>query len=411
MNYSVKHPSKKLEGSITLPASKSISNRALIIQALCSKPFQIHNLSEAKDTRILQEVLQNTATDIYVGDAGTAMRFLTAFLSTQKGPFIIDGSKRMRERPIQLLVDALNQLDANISYLEKEGFPPLHIAGHIIQGGAITLDGGVSSQYISALLLISPTLEKGLTIHLRGTLVSKPYIEMTLSMMAYFGVESEWKGNCITIKQQSYQAKDLTIETDWSAAAFWLELVALAKEANIILQGPHSHSWQGDQSALALFAPLGIRHEFTPEGLLLQKAECITDENQYNLLSTPDLAQALCCTLAGLNKQANISGLQTLGIKETDRLAALQQELAKFSVQISIDKQSIRIGSASLQTPDASLASYNDHRMAMCLAPLALKTEGLIIQDVGVVDKSYPTFWEDLKKVGFKITPVTDSSR
>jgi 3-phosphoshikimate 1-carboxyvinyltransferase len=411
MNYRISHPTKKVRGDIQLPASKSISNRALIIQALCSEPFEIHNLSEAKDTQVLQQILNDSSKEINVGDAGTTMRFLTGFLALQKGEHILTGSRRMRERPIRILVETLKTLGANISYLQKEGFPPLQIKGHKLLGGTLEVNSSISSQYISTLLLIAPTLEKGLTIHLKRTLVSKPYIEMTLSIMAYFGVESEWKGNCITIKQQVYQAKNITIESDWSAAAFWLEIVSLSRESNITLKGLHKNSWQGDQKVLSLFEGLGVKGNLTDNGLSIRKSGVINVLRQYNLLDTPDLAQPLISALAGTEKETLITGLQTLQIKETDRLKALKKELKKLGVKATINKQALKLRSINLQTPKEILATYNDHRMAMCLAPLALQTEGIIIQDIDVVEKSYPTFWEDLKKVGFKITSVTGSSR
>lgn len=403
MNCSIKHPTKKIAGHIQLPSSKSISNRALIIQALCPKPFQIHNLSTAKDTVVLQKALKENSSAINIGDAGTAMRFLTAFLSTQESSFTIDGSSRMRERPIQLLVDALRQLGATIDYLGESGFPPLKVSEKCCKGGSISLNGSISSQYLSALLMIAPTLEGGLNIHLEGTIVSKPYIAMTLDMMRYFGVESQWEGNNIYIKEQSYQAKDICIEADWSAAAFWFELVALAEEATISLAGLHPNSWQGDQAALQLFAPLGVKHKFTGKGLQLHKGDCEKKLLSLNLIETPDLAQALACTIAGLNKSATLKGLQTLSIKETDRLTALQRELNKFGIETIIDHQSIQIPAATIKTPRKPLASYNDHRMLMCLAPMALLTGELTIEDMEVVHKSYPHFWSDLKKVGFEL--------
>lgn len=403
MNYLVKHPTKLLNGSIELPSSKSISNRALIIQALCTDALQIHNLSAAKDTLVLQEALNGNDRVINIGDTGTAMRFLTAYLSTQEGTYTIDGSERMRERPIKQLVAALNQLGANITYLENEGYPPVQINGKITQGGSIKIDAGMSSQYLSALLMIAPSLEGGLTLHLEGRVVSKPYIEMTLKMMQYFGIESQWIDNSIRIEEQSYRAKTLTVEADWSAAAFWFELIALADKGTIFMEGLQVESWQGDRAALALFTDLGVQYSFNEQGLSLQKGKSDKQHFSFHLLDTPDLAQTICCTLAGLNKTAVISGLQTLNIKETNRLKALQKELSKMGVHIKIDKQSIRMGGSNIQQSNNPLSSYNDHRMAMSLAPLALATDGIIIEDIEVVSKSYPTFWDDLKKVGFDI--------
>lgn len=403
MNFLIKHPNKKIAGSIQLPSSKSISNRALIIQALCSEPFKIHNLSIAKDTQILQKALEGKTEDINIGDAGTAMRFLTAFLSTKKGSFSLNGSHRMQQRPIQALVDALNQLGAKITYLKTTGFAPLKITKNNLSGGTLSIHGGISSQYLSALLMIAPTLKGGITLNLKGTIVSKPYIKMTLSMMRYFGVESEWKGKKIRIKEQTYQAKDIIIEADWSAAAFWFELVALSEEGEVFLKGLTPDSWQGDQAALQLFTALGVQHNFSKDGLRLQKINCQKNHFSLNLVATPDLAQALCCTIAGLGKTAKINGLQTLNIKETDRLSALQKELNKFGLNTLIDNQSIQIEKSHLKTPNKALVGYNDHRMLMCLAPLALLSKELCIKDVEVVNKSYPDFWNDLKTVGFEI--------
>ena len=410
MNFFIEHLSKIVKGKVCLPASKSLSNRALIIQAICKKAFSISNLSEAKDTQVLNEALENFTNTINTDDAGTSMRFLTAFFSIQKQEVVLRGSKRMHERPIAPLVESLNSLGANISYLEKEGYPPLYIQKGNIQGGTIQINCTISSQFISALLLIAPTLSGGLTINLEGNLVSKSYLEMTLKMMAYFGIEYNWNSQTIQIKEQQYQAKDIRIENDWSAVTFWLEIVAIAEKAQIELNGLCENSWQGDKKALSIFSKLGVNYQFDNNQLILFKVPKKTTINQINLIETPDIAQAICCTYAGLQKRLELTGLSTLKIKETDRISTLQSELKKLGLNTEISQNSILLKDFNKHTGTPLIKTHQDHRMAMSFAPLSICFGKLIIENVGVVKKSYPTFWEELEKVGFTITPVTDSN-
>ena len=410
MNYLIEHPSKIVKGKVSLPASKSLSNRALIIQAICKGAFSISNLSEAKDTQVLKEALENLSSTINIDDAGTSMRFLTAFFSIQKQEVVLKGSERMHERPIAPLVEALNTLGANISYLEKEGYPPIYIKKGNVQGGTIEVNCTISSQFISALLLIAPALPGGLTINLQGNLVSKSYIEMTLKMMAYFGIEYNWNSQTIQIKEQQYQAKKICIENDWSAVTFWLEIVAIAEKAQIELNGLCENSWQGDIKALSIFSKLGVNYKFNNNQLILYKDKKKTPNNQLNLIETPDIAQAICCTYAGLQKQLKATGLSTLKIKETDRILALQNELKKLALNTKISQDSILIRDFNKHTGIPFIKTYQDHRMAMSFAPLALCFGKIIIENVDVVKKSYPTFWEELEKVGFTIGSSIDSN-
>ena len=410
MNYLIEHPSKIVKGKVSLPASKSLSNRALIIQAICKEAFSISNLSQAKDTQVLKEALENISDTINTDDAGTSMRFLTAFFSIQKQEVVLRGSERMHERPIAPLVEALNSLGADISYLKKDGYPPLHIKKGNIQGGTIQLNSTISSQFISALLLIAPTLNGGLTIKLKGNLVSKSYLEMTLKMMTYFGIDYKWNSQKIHIKEQQYKAKDIRIENDWSAVTFWLEIVAIAEQAQIELNGICKNSWQGDVKALSIYSKLGVNYRFDNNQLILFKEPKKKPIKQLNLLKTPDLAQAICCTYAGLQQHLKITGLSTLKIKETDRISALQSELKKLGINTKITQNSILIKDFNKYVGIPFIKTYQDHRMAMSFAPLALSFGKLIIENVDVVKKSYPTFWEELEKVGFTIFLATDSN-
>ena len=390
MNYKVSHPTKVVECEIDLPTSKSISNRLLIIQSLCEEDFQIKNLSNSDDTIMLKKALTSDTKTIDVGAAGTSLRFLTAYLATKEGrEFILTGTARMKERPIKKLVEALQNLGAEIEYVEKEGFPPLRIKGTNLKGGEITIDGTISSQFISALLLIAPILKNGLTLKIEGKIVSKPYIEMTLNLMQEFGVLHSWNGNKIEIKPQKYVAKNIAVEADWSAAAFWFEIASLSDNCTIKLNWLAVNSIQGDIRVQEIFEKLGVSSVFKNNTLILTKNKNINFPKHINLLATPDLYQPLKCTLSALNNTSKIKGLQTLKDKETDRFSAVETELKKL-------------------TSTKIIATYKDHRMAMSFAPLSLKFGELIIKDVEVVSKSYPNFWEDLQKGGFTIVPSTD---
>ena len=392
MNYKVFHPTKVVECEIDLPSSKSISNRLLIIKALCKEDFEIKNLSDSDDTISLQKALVNNTETIDVGAAGTTFRFLTAYLAIREGKeCILTGTDRMKERPIIELIGALQSLGAEIKYTEKEGVPPLKITGKDLKGGKITIDGSVSSQFISALLLIAPTLKNGLNLKIEGEIVSKPYIKMTLKLMQEFGGESSWNGNTIEVKPQNYIAKNFEVESDWSVATFWFEIAALSKSCNIKLNGLSEKSIQGDKKATAIFKKLGVSSVFENNTLILTKNKNINFPKHINLLAIPDLYQPLKCTLFAVNNNPEIRGIQTLKDKETNRIDAVEKELIKL-------------------TSSKIIETYKDHRMAMSFAPLSLKFGEIQINNTEVVSKSYPNFWKDLEKGGFKIFPLTDSN-
>ncbi len=407
MDYHISHKTKTINAEVNLPTSKSISNRALIIQALTSGSFQIHKLSTSKDTQLLSTALKTKSNTIDVGDSGTAFRFLTALLACKEGEFTLTGSKRMKERPIKELVSALKKLGADIKYIEKEGYPPLQISGKQIEGGGISVDASISSQFVSALLLIAASLKKGLTISLEGDILSTPYIKMTLEILSYFGIESKWIGNTISVKNQPYKAKDITIEGDWSAVAFLLEIMSLAQSGTLKINGLFENSWQGDSKVLEIFKNLGVESKFQDSSLHLSKKEIVNSTSlDINLIDYPDLAQAYCCSLAGLGKTATIKGLQNLKYKESHRLSALKCELEKFQQKSNYTDTDFILRDSTLTSPKQNLETHNDHRMAMCLAPLGMLFD-IKINDVEVVSKSYPTFWEDLKKMGFTVSALT----
>ena len=389
MNYKISHPTNVVECEIDLPASKSISNRLIIIQALCKEKFSITNLSNSEDTKSLQKALKDTTNTIDIGDAGTSFRFLTAYLSSLVGSrFILTGSNRMKERPIKELVDALLKLGVEIKYLDKIGFPPLAISGSDIKENKVTIDGKISSQFISALLLIAPTLKNGIKLKILSKIVSKPYIIMTLKLMGEFGIFHTWQENTIEIKPQKYIAKDYDIEADWSAASFWYEIAALSRSCNIILNGLSKNSIQGDRKVIELFKNLGVQTKFKNGSTILTKKKENIISKEINLINTPDLYQPFKCTLFSKNLTTKFLGLQTLKIKETNRITAVEKELLKLNTTKKI-------------------TTYKDHRMAMSFAPLCLKYDTLQINDVDVVNKSYPNFWNDFKKGGFIIKPLT----
>ena len=410
MKYLVSKPDKTLKGSIVLPGSKSVANRALIIHALSYSPYPIENLSDSDDTRVMEHVFNSNSNHFDIGHAGTAMRFLTAFLSKIVGEWILTGSDRMKQRPIGILVDALNKLGAKIEYLENDGFPPLKIYGSHLKGCILELDGSVSSQYISALLMIAPTIENGLTLRLKNKITSRPYIEMTLKLMEQFGVQHVWKGNEIRIAEQEYTARPFSVEADWSGASYWYEMAVLADEVDVELIGLQTDSLQGDAVLARWFEQLGIDTIKTEKGSRLVKNEKpLFRTLNLNFIENPDVAQtfAVLCVMKQIPFQ--FTGLETLKIKETNRIAALQDELAKFGAQItepahgelkwdgtfSLEKQAI-----------PEIETYHDHRMAMSFAPTCQSFGPVVILDPMVVTKSYPGYWEDLKKVGFEIETV-----
>ena len=385
---------------ISLPASKSISNRALILDALSYSSYEIENLSDCDDTRVTINALDSNDTTFDIGAAGTAMRFLTAFLSKTVGEWVITGSERMKQRPIKLLVDALNSLGARIEYVEKEGFPPLRIFGSALMGGEIQLKGNVSSQYISALMMIAPTMQNGLKIILDGKIISKPYINMTLQMMREYGVEVEFVDNVISIEPQEYEPIPYLVESDWSAASYWYEILALAGKGEVYLEGLQANSYQGDSKVAELFEQLGVKSNYMPDGVLISANHQSVAKMEYDFTDQPDLAQTFVVTCCLKEIPFNFSGLESLKIKETDRIAALINEMQKLGYILNEPAEGMLAWNGERCEPAStiSIATYDDHRMAMAFAPAALKFP-IIIEHPEVVSKSYPGFWEDIEKI------------
>lgn len=393
---------KRVEADITLPASKSISNRALIINALAYSPYEIENLSDCDDTNVMIKALDSNDTTFDIGAAGTAMRFLTAFLSKTVGEWVLTGSKRMKERPVKLLVDALNSLGARIKYLENEGYPPLQIYGSALSGGEIRLNGSVSSQYISALMMIAPYMQKGLKIILEGNVISVPYILMTLNMMRDFGVKANFENNIIEIKPQSYKPLRYKVESDWSAASYWYEILGITGEGRFFLRGLHQHSYQGDSKLAELFEQLGVHTDYQSEGIEITTNNHTCSRFEYDFVNQPDLAQTFAVTCCLKNIPFHFKGVQSLKIKETNRVAALITELNKLGYvlhepaegELAWEGQTLPVNTS--ETP--SIKTYDDHRMAMAFAPAAF-IRSIVIENPEVVSKSYPGFWDDIEKI------------
>lgn len=407
MKYQISPP-ESLDAEIALPASKSMSNRALIISALSYSYAPVRNLSNSDDTIVLQKALLSNSTNFDVGPAGTAMRFITAFLSKIVGEWTVTGSDRMKKRPIKILVDALIELGAHIEYLENEGFPPLKITGSALYSKPIELEGNVSSQYISALLMIGPTVQGGLTLKLKGRIISRPYIAMTLKMMAHYGVNASWTDDTISIPQQDYKACEFTVEPDWSAASYWYQIVALMSGAQVFLPGLMKDSFQGDSRCAELFTQLGVSTSFTDKGAQLRNSDSLTDRMVVDFVNEPDLAQTFAVTCALKGVPFVFTGLQSLKIKETNRVAALIAELQKMGFVLTEPDDGSLAWTGETKEPEEQLETdtYEDHRMAMALAPAAICFPGIIIRDPGVVSKSYPAFWNDLANAGFTVSEM-----
>jgi len=406
---------KKHTGSvhcrIVPPASKSESNRVLIIDALSGMQSKLENLSNARDTQTMIRLLKSDDKTLDVIDAGTTMRFLTAFTAITGRASILTGTQRMRERPIKLLVDALRTLGAHIDYLENEGFPPIEIKvmdKKSIKTNQLRIRGDVSSQYITALLMIGPLLPTGLILELQGKIGSKPYIAMTLSLMKHFGVVANWTGNVIQLPHQTYKPNTYKVESDWSAASYWYSIAALAEEASVEILNYQENSFQGDRAIVEIMKPLGVKSTFTADGLLLEKIPA-QDVFEYDFTDSPDLAQTIAVVCAAKGITATFSGLESLRIKETDRIAALQKELAKFGAEvIELKKDEVyQVLPGSFKVNGQTVSTYKDHRMAMAFAPLAL-LGNINIENPKVVEKSYPHYWDDLKKAGFEIENINN---
>ncbi|MBX7141272.1 MAG: 3-phosphoshikimate 1-carboxyvinyltransferase [Chitinophagales bacterium] len=406
MIYRIRKKDRNISGSVALSGSKSISNRVLIIEALSGASIAKPNLATAHDTQLLQALLQSDSTTLDAEDAGTAFRFLTAFLAFKEGEWILTGNDRMQQRPIGGLVHALRSLGADITYLRKENFPPLKIGGGKLSGNHVKVSAGISSQFVSALLMIAPLMPHGLTIELEGKVVSEPYISMTLSLMQYFGVRYDQRDHTIHVPPQTYQPKDIFIESDWSAASYYYEMAALADEANIELKGLLEDSFQGDSVLASLMNSFGVETKFQNEVLTLSKTQSNSSyPHHYDLSAYPDLAPALFAAAAGLSRTVSFFGLEHLAYKESHRENALRTELAKCGISVNNDEGVITLlGKFSVAAPQ--FKTYNDHRMAMALAPLALVCGEVLIEDPLVVNKSYPDYWKDLMSIGFGIGEV-----
>ena len=407
MKYVISAPKKAVKDTIHIPSSKSISNRMLIIRALARSGAPLHNLSESDDTEVLSKALDNESALKDVGHAGTAMRFLTAFLSTQVGEYTLTGSKRMKQRPVGPLVDALKQVGASIEYLENEGYPPLSITGRELTGGNIEIEAGISSQFISALMMIGPLLEGGIIIELKGPVVSASYIEMTLSLMNSCGAAASFDGRSITVPQGEYSLGDFTVESDWSGASYWYQVAALLPGSLIQLPNLSKHSLQGDVALVRIFEALGVQTIFNEDGLVLRSEEKeLPILFEFDFTTCPDLVQTCAVTLCALGVPFLFTGTITLRVKETDRIAALQEELQKLGKVLRTDPRGEWLawdGERCEPVSDPLIQTYHDHRMAMAFAPLAIQLGQISIENPGVVSKSYPCYWSDLEKAGFRI--------
>lgn len=410
MKYRIK-PSLCFRQQIQLPASKSISNRALTIHALTGGILMPANLSDCDDTNVIVRALSNMPEVIDIGAAGTAMRFLTAYLCTIEGEHVLTGSERMKQRPIGVLVEAMRRLGADIEYVEEEGFPPLHIRGKKLAGGYLEIPGNISSQFISALLMIGASLTHGLTLKLTGGIISRPYIDLTLDVMRHYGASADWDDSeTIVVKAQPYQDCHFYIENDWSAASYWYEILALAKNDGneVTLPGLFDGSPQGDSVIRFLFSMLGVKTAFNGNEATLSCHIRNVQRMDFDFVNTPDLAQTLVVTCCALGIKFHFKGLSTLKIKETDRILALKTELHKlgYEVKDANDSELIWEGERCEPEHDQTINTYNDHRMAMAFAPLALTLGEITIDNPEVVSKSYPNYWEDLRKIGFEIEEI-----
>ncbi len=389
---------------ITISGSKSESNRLLILQQLYPS-LQIENLSDSDDTHHLQEALSSSSNAADIGHAGTAMRFLTAFFATQEGVIkVLQGSERMHNRPIQILVDALRDLGADINYIEKEGYPPLKISGKKLTKNKVSINGNVSSQYISALMLIAPSLQNGLEIELVGKITSVPYINMTLQLLHQLEIEANFKGQIIKIAPKSTIKKQtVVVESDWSSASYFYSIIALSEIGSCVkLSAYKKDSLQGDSCLEKIYKHFGVTTTFKDNSILLTKErEHSSAVLKEDLKNAPDIAQTIAVTCFGLGIACDLSGLHTLKIKETDRLEALREELTKLGADISVTNESLHLKSSSKIKKNIQIATYNDHRMAMAFAPLALKVP-IEILEAEVVTKSYRSFWEHMDVVGIK---------
>ena len=393
-NKSIKNP------TISISGSKSESNRMLILKEFYPN-ITLKNISNSKDSTVLQQALSSVKPEINIGHTGTAMRFLTAFFANKNGnEIVLTGSNRMQKRPVKILVDALIALGADITYLKNNGFPPLKIKGKTLHKNKVPISGNVSSQYITALLLLAPSLKNGLEITLKGKITSKPYIKMTLNLLQKIGVQTQWNNNIIKIyPKKNIQDSTITIESDWSSASYFYSFIALSGNASVSLNKFFKDSLQGDSKLADIYKHFGVTTIFKEDTIVLKKEKDFTQKKHltFNLNDTPDLAQTVAITCVGLGLSCKITGLHTLKIKETDRLEALKTELKKLRAKVKITDESIHIKPEKLNA-GITIKTYDDHRMAMAFAPLSLKIP-INIENPDVVEKSYPDFWKDVEQL------------
>lgn len=414
MQYIVKAPNR-IKAEISLPASKSISNRVLVIHSLSGGNSTLHNLSDCDDTQVMINALRDMPEVIDIKAAGTAMRFMSAYLSVTEGEHVITGTERMKHRPIGVLVDALRRLGADIEYVGEQGYPPLRIRGKQLEGGTLEVPGNISSQYISALLMIGPALRNGLELRLTGDIISRPYIDLTLHVMHEFGCKIEWSSvDTISVKPQRYDDREYVVENDWSASSYWYEMLALSedKESGVVLPGLRDASRQGDSVVRYLYSLLGVKTAFkngdhgqNTKVALTRHFSALT-RMDYDFINQPDLAQTFVVTCCALGIPFHFTGLASLKIKETDRIEALKTEMRKLGYVLR-DMNDCELewdGERCEAEDNPSIDTYEDHRMAMSFAPLAITLGCIRINNPEVVSKSYPNYWDDLRKAGFEIT-------
>ncbi|NDV15480.1 3-phosphoshikimate 1-carboxyvinyltransferase [Muricauda sp. TY007] len=399
---------RKIQKAIAITGSKSETNRSLLLQALFPN-IKIENLSNSDDGAVMQKGLAKSTGEVDIHHAGTAMRFLTAYFASQEGKqVVLTGSQRMQERPIKVLVEALRSLGADIDYAKEEGYPPLKIFGKKLEKSQVSLPANISSQYISALLLIAPSLENGLELELIGKITSVPYIKMTLALLGQIGVQTAFEGNIIKVSaKESVADITLVVESDWSSASYFYSIAAMSEiGTEIQLSSYKESSLQGDSVLANIYKDFGVQTKFSNNTILLKKTSEVKSAHlEYNLSNAPDIAQTIAVTCLGLGIGCHLTGLHTLPIKETDRLAALQTELGKFGATVDIDSESLTLQPQSNLKSEVAVDTYNDHRMAMAFGPLALKAD-FVVNDAEVVSKSYPDFWNDLKTLGFSIAEM-----
>ena len=414
MQYIVKAPNR-IKAEINLPASKSISNRVLVIHSLSGGNSTLHNLSDCDDTQVMINALRDLPEVIDIKAAGTAMRFMSAYLSVTEGEHVITGTERMKHRPIGVLVDALRRLGADIEYVGEQGYPPLRIRGKQLEGGTLEVPGNISSQYISALLMIGPALRNGLELRLTGDIISRPYIDLTLHVMHEFGCKIEWSSvDTISVKPQRYDDREYVVENDWSASSYWYEMLALSedKESGVVLPGLRDASRQGDSVVRYLYSLLGVKTAFkngdhgqNTKVALTRHFSALT-RMDYDFINQPDLAQTFVVTCCALGIPFHFTGLASLKIKETDRIEALKTEMRKLGYVLrDVNDCELEWDGERCEAEDnPSIDTYEDHRMAMSFAPLAITLGCIRINNPEVVSKSYPNYWDDLRKAGFEIT-------